>query len=1346
MINNVESVTEVGLGGGLADKLKDDFSLLKGLELNGDQKTVLSVPQETMSITYLNNAHDLTLMKPDAALVDDQKPYSGLMMAGKWLREAFDVRNYWKAAERLGEDVAEVQWALNESQKPFDVGTFGKEVLKAGVRHIGSDSLQTMGNLLKMTGENFKNYQADEKSTWRKDVGDSLTRMGGVFKEYAEAVSNADILEPTVSDENVPPRFLELADTIGGGAAQVLSMGLMSRFMGATATYGFFTAGGAGEMFDEAFQKTGDVTEANQLAAANAGVTFAIDRWFNPLPKTIAKGARVTAGEIAKEAIGAPLREAGSEVLQQMLAENLVRKVGFDDTQNLFEGLIESALGAMAGSSVLVGAQGGMYAAEKSLDTARQKILAQGVKNAELEIAEQGMMSVLKNHPEAFQKVLDAHFRENIAAFEQASKQAKDASDRAKALEAAKGFPKVYDTLLARAQEAMGDEHKAKLAAGVLSAGAISLYQRNPDLTPQMMIERFLPQFKKLDYADFLSLTSPDAAVSYMFAGQHAKGANLALMSDAADLLKKNVDARDVWQRTGWHLGSDGKMRFEISDRDAKLKLWSPDKISEQAEMLLSKEMADLEDIKAQLAVVLQKTSQGAYADYYKQFWAYLSAENIDNSWYEGIADPMFNRPDYYQVISDADEVKRAIESVYLDELWADYQERKRDFTPEEYQMVRSIYENRRFQNFVKNYWDARQGVNANFESLVKQADGELVNRPEFVEQLRNVLFEAYRNREERAEALQAYHIPDQSYFYADVELDKAYRLYALYTGDLSGVVADKNFRSAAYREAFAPKTFSERFLDDAKFAFLPEDEKSKLAHFLNREEMLFRIERHLQHIKSVENSELRTKYALNLNALDDGGYGFHQQKYLQQRFLLENGTKMQLGELLEHPQLFAHYPELATTAVEFKKLQGEAPYHFYVDKQKGYVLEIDAELLDYTSLKETLIRGAAFAVQDIEGFDYSLSDDERRNFMDRQVFLAQRSFNDYLITEVRKFLDVYPVGQSVDDFVQFKEMPTALAGLTESRAEDGGDYSKNGFYAEADFDKLEHAVRVYFQDVQNDSERYLRRHAFWALQDLRTRYANRVMAQARQLGGYQAAWLPWGGILSQGAIDDRALIRRMNYTDAERLTEPYWLADDDSFVPDTMATYEEFRAWSDADARWQKQLISHLAEGAYEYATKTINLFETADAETIVHESFHYFWDMLAANDVKNNIHTVEFQEAMDDLRQEFIERYRIEIGDDGKYYAVERRSGKVPPELPRGFRSAGEAADAGVQEMFVGTFLDLMAKKVTPTERLSSAMGFYAAWLNELTGRLRVADNPTSGAGRKILQFLKHHKVKKQ
>lgn len=55
------------------------------------------------------------------------------------------------------------------------------------------------------------------------------------------------------------------------------------------------------------------------------------------------------------------------------------------------------------------------------------------------------------------------------------------------------------------------------------------------------------------------------------FAGQNAQTANLDALKVAQDRVAAGEDAETVRRETGWHTGTDGKWRFEISDADAKL-------------------------------------------------------------------------------------------------------------------------------------------------------------------------------------------------------------------------------------------------------------------------------------------------------------------------------------------------------------------------------------------------------------------------------------------------------------------------------------------------------------------------------------------------------------------------------------------------------------------------------------------------------------------------------------------------------------------------------------------------------------------------------------------------------
>ena len=68
--------------------------------------------------------------------------------------------------------------------------------------------------------------------------------------------------------------------------------------------------------------------------------------------------------------------------------------------------------------------------------------------------------------------------------------------------------------------------------------------------------------------AEGLGLTS---ALFGILAGPKAKTANHALLNLAKDLEKEGVGQRDIWAKTGWFQGPDGKWRYEISDHAAKI-------------------------------------------------------------------------------------------------------------------------------------------------------------------------------------------------------------------------------------------------------------------------------------------------------------------------------------------------------------------------------------------------------------------------------------------------------------------------------------------------------------------------------------------------------------------------------------------------------------------------------------------------------------------------------------------------------------------------------------------------------------------------------------------------------
>jgi hypothetical protein len=66
--------------------------------------------------------------------------------------------------------------------------------------------------------------------------------------------------------------------------------------------------------------------------------------------------------------------------------------------------------------------------------------------------------------------------------------------------------------------------------------------------------------------------TTENVNKQYSFAGENAKTANRLQLSTAKQMFKDGVDNETIRQQTGWFKGYDGKWRFEISDKDIKIK------------------------------------------------------------------------------------------------------------------------------------------------------------------------------------------------------------------------------------------------------------------------------------------------------------------------------------------------------------------------------------------------------------------------------------------------------------------------------------------------------------------------------------------------------------------------------------------------------------------------------------------------------------------------------------------------------------------------------------------------------------------------------------------------------
>lgn len=447
--------------------------------------------------------------------------------------------------------------------------------------------------------------------------------------------------------------------------------------------------------------------------------------------------------------------------------------------------------------------------------------------------------------------------------------------------------------------------------------------------------------------------------------------------------------------------------------------------------------------------------------------------------------------------------------------------------------------------------------------------------------------------------------------------------------------------------------------------------------------------------------------------------------------------------------------------------------------------MEIDPRQFDYANLKDLLLMGTAFAIQMREGFDPALTPTQRRNFMDRHIHMARKEIAPVFNKELTAFLGKYLPGEKQRDYLIEREVPLPLLGLYRSEAksaagqraghgtaetaasESGADGNKAEIltYREIDFDHLyEKLNERYGSALLDPDERQIGDFAYSALQNLREAMNSEILTRARMSSGYAvAAPFPWGGVTSQGNIDVRAMLRRQDYSDWQR-SFSYWdeknlppptdrtrltYADlekiasnfdkDIAFKPDFMRSVPDDETAAPTPQKRLKSTLDILAKGAFDAADKTLYLFETADAETIVHETFHYLSQILKSPDLNGNMLAKRaYYRLMDNYRKELLHRYEP-VNYKGGYMLVYKRGERVMPELPRRFSTPEAAIEAGVEEMFVQRFMDAIGGRLT-VERDSEQLlhNFYIVWLDKVTKLLDLTPAKAGGGGKLLFDAV--------
>ena len=378
-------------------------------------------------------------------------------------------------------------------------GAFTKEAVKGAASEIVSNTPKMASDIFYWLGKNMQDH--DNKST--NDMAESFLGLSDMFNNVSTYMGDIDLLKSKSGETSSGRLSLgQIGSVAGHGVGQGLTMATMARLFGTKAAYGFMAGAGGAGVFKESLEKDGDIGKANTLAALNTQTTYMIDRWFEPLPENIATGARLTAKEVGKEIAKAAIKEPITEGLQQTFAENLVRKIGIDAEQDLFEGVVESMIGALGGAAAMGGASAvSAYYADRNYERAKQRAVELGAKESDVEKYRRATEMKLKQHPEAFNAVFQKNLQNTINDINAFAKENGNTEEVRRALQTKQELEDVYTNVYNQLKEVGVADNVASADAKIWQGMALWGSQEM-GVSPAEYMKR-MPKIERATYEQF---------------------------------------------------------------------------------------------------------------------------------------------------------------------------------------------------------------------------------------------------------------------------------------------------------------------------------------------------------------------------------------------------------------------------------------------------------------------------------------------------------------------------------------------------------------------------------------------------------------------------------------------------------------------------------------------------------------------------------------------------------------------------------------------------------------------------------------------------------------------------
>lgn len=407
------------------------------------------------------------------------------------------------AAEKM--DIVEKSWVKKFAES--GLGKFGNTMFQSSARGI-FETLKGFGDMATFYGDNMIISKDSQELLGLSDTtvnrlnsfgrlwqsaGEKIKQAGDFVLSSPELQLDEDIFEGDIVENPSVTRFASAA------MSAAPSLLFMTRIAAATKSpalaYYLMAGSESGDLYAEA-RNTGDQNKANLLFTGSVAGTALIDFVFKPLDAIMGKTSSSSLKSKVFQRIKAGFLEGMPESLQQVW-QNFVRKYGIDDTQNLMEGVIESAIGGFGAGAALAGAY--QYA------DAREGLKNKGASDEEINRLIDASTYVLENNADAANDAAFQHINERLDNLNKFIEENKGTAEAQKALQTKQELESIYDDVFNALKDKTGENNAA--ASARIWQGFALFASQETGMSPKEYITDYMPKIVKMNYNDFNSQT-----------------------------------------------------------------------------------------------------------------------------------------------------------------------------------------------------------------------------------------------------------------------------------------------------------------------------------------------------------------------------------------------------------------------------------------------------------------------------------------------------------------------------------------------------------------------------------------------------------------------------------------------------------------------------------------------------------------------------------------------------------------------------------------------------------------------------------------------------------------------